>query len=167
MSCTYYMPHPVYKIWICSCHLMTQHSWIKIGAFTSWTAFFFFPKQSLYKYISMHCHILHFQNWFLYICSSVVLPPLLDLCKELPDSKTCDAEPLLFQDTPVHTPNPACLVSASTNAGELLELRLDSISTISSWKISSQILKAMDSIKLWCTSLKDSLCGWIPISAFV
>jgi len=74
-----------------------------------------------------------FLNWFLYICSSVVLPPLLALCKEQPDSKTGDTEPLLSRDTtPVHTPSPARLVSASTNAGELLELRLDSISTISS-----------------------------------
>ncbi|GFG32375.1 hypothetical protein Cfor_04355 [Coptotermes formosanus] len=73
-----------------------------------------------------------FHNWFLYICSSVVLPPLLVLREEQPDSKTCDTEPLLSQDTtPVHTSSPARLVFASTNAGELLELRLDSISTIS------------------------------------
>ncbi|KAJ4436064.1 hypothetical protein ANN_18691, partial [Periplaneta americana] len=74
-----------------------------------------------------------FLNWFLYVCSSVVLPPLQILQEEQSDSKTCDTEPLLSPDiTPVHKPSPARLVTATTNGGELLELRLDSISTISS-----------------------------------
>ena len=120
-------------------------------------------------YINTHHHILHFQNWFLYVCSSVVLPPLLALCEEQSDSKTCDTEPLLSRDTtPVHTPSPARLVSASTNAGELLELRLDSISTISSWKTSSQtdsksygfhplVMNISERLPLWLNS-NISLC---------
>jgi hypothetical protein len=63
----------------------------------------------------------------------MVLPPLLVLQEEQTDSKMSDTEPLLTPDTtPVHTPSPTRLVTATTNGGELLELRLDSISTISS-----------------------------------
>ncbi|KDR13293.1 brain-specific angiogenesis inhibitor 1-like isoform X2 [Zootermopsis nevadensis] len=74
-----------------------------------------------------------FLNWFLYIYSSIVLPPLLILQEEQPDNKTCDIEPLLSPDiTPIHTSSLAHPITATTNGGELLELRLDSISTISS-----------------------------------
>ncbi|XP_023703884.1 adhesion G-protein coupled receptor D2 isoform X2 [Cryptotermes secundus] len=72
-------------------------------------------------------------NWLLYLCSSMVLPPLLVLEEEQRDRKMSDTEPLLSSDTtPVHAPSPTCLVTATANGGELLELRLDSISTISS-----------------------------------
>ncbi|PSN32309.1 hypothetical protein C0J52_15714 [Blattella germanica] len=74
-----------------------------------------------------------FLNWFLYICSSLVLPPLLVMREAQPDGKSCDTEPLLTPDvSPIHKPSPARLVTATSNGGELLELRLDSISTISS-----------------------------------
>ncbi|PNF37420.1 hypothetical protein B7P43_G16027 [Cryptotermes secundus] len=73
------------------------------------------------------------KNWLLYLCSSMVLPPLLVLEEEQRDRKMSDTEPLLSSDTtPVHAPSPTCLVTATANGGELLELRLDSISTISS-----------------------------------
>lgn len=89
--------------------------------------------RSFFKYFTYRIHFSDSQNWLLYICSSMVLPPLLVLQEEQTDSKMSDTEPLLSPDTtPVHAPSPTCLVTATTNGGELLELRLDSISTISS-----------------------------------
>lgn len=112
----------------------------------------------LQKYISC------FQNWFLYIYSSIVLPPLLVLQEEQPENKTCDIEPLLSPDiTPVHTQSLAHPITAATNGGELLELRLDSISTISSWKILHYTLKIL--WKLWIPSTNDECLQKSPFSA--
>ncbi|XP_068084857.1 adhesion G protein-coupled receptor E1 [Anabrus simplex] len=88
-----------------------------------------------------------FLNWFLYICSSMVLPECEKSVKDILPSPIIaskgqhseiepDTQPLLAPDpatSPVWGHNASTLSSPArpSNGGELLELRLDAISTIS------------------------------------